>query len=83
MLIPSEHVLRGKGDMTVASTAKRRRRQAVNNFRHMAVIGHGNNNRPLYAKRSLSTLERREKRYRERQGAYRARQAAVAKSRQG
>lgn len=52
--------------MTVAATAKRRRKQAVMGFRQMARIGRGNNNRPYYSKHSVDTLERREAQFRER-----------------
>lgn len=52
--------------MTVAATAKRRRRQAVQGYNHLAFIGRGNNNRPIYHKRSVSKLTKREQLYRER-----------------
>ena len=46
--------------MTVAVTAKRRRRQAVNRFKHMALIGRGNNNRSVYARHTAETLKKRQ-----------------------
>lgn len=52
--------------MTVAATAKRRRKQAVMGFRQLAHIGRGNNNRPYYSKHTVDTLERREAAFRER-----------------
>jgi hypothetical protein len=52
--------------MTVTATAKRRRRQAVQAFNHIARIGRGNNNRSYYARHSVETLERREAQFRER-----------------
>lgn len=58
-----------------ASTAKRRRRQAVNGYRHLAKIGKGNNNRPVYGKRSLSKLARKEAAYRAKQKQIAARRA--------
>lgn len=42
--------------MTVARTARRRRRQHQISFRHLARIGHGPNNRPVYRKHSLSNV---------------------------
>lgn len=50
-----------------ARTAARRRRQAVQNYNHLARIGRGNNNRPIYHKRSVATLTQREAAFRERQ----------------
>lgn len=50
-----------------ARTAARRRRQAVNNYNHLARIGKGGNNRPIYRKRSSTTLAKREAEFRERQ----------------
>lgn len=35
-----------------ARTAARRRRQAVNGYRHLALIGRGNNNRPIIRTKS-------------------------------
>jgi hypothetical protein len=69
--IKTDH--RDGGVMTVASTAKRRRRQAVLGYRHLAHIGRGNNNRPYYYHRSKDILERREARARERLKALAAR----------
>lgn len=46
--------------MTVASTAKRRRRQAVLGWRYMARIGRGNNNRPFYSTHSAEVMKKRE-----------------------
>lgn len=46
--------------MTVAVTAKRRRRQAVNRFNYMALIGRGNNNRSVYAHHTAETLKKRQ-----------------------
>ena len=53
--------------MTVARTARRRRLQAVKNFRHMAHIGRGNNNRPYYSKQDAGVSQRREAQKREKQ----------------
>lgn len=44
--------------MTVARTARRRRKQATNKFRHMALIGRGNNNRSVYSVHSKEYYER-------------------------
>lgn len=52
--------------MSVARTARRRRLQAIQGYRHMARLGHGNNNRPIYHKRSESKLQRKEAQLRER-----------------
>jgi hypothetical protein len=65
--------------MTVTATAKRRRRQAVNAFSHMARIGRGNNNRPHFARHSIETLDRREAKFRER----RALEALMGRKRKG
>lgn len=40
--------------MSAISTAKRRRRQAANNYRHIAKLG-----RPIYKKRSADKLQAR------------------------
>lgn len=48
--------------MTVACTAKRRRRQARNRYQHLARIGRGNNNRPFYSMHSKEYYERKEQR---------------------
>jgi hypothetical protein len=61
--------------MTVARTARRRRLQAVNNYRHMAHIGRGNNNRPYYSKPTLETSRRREAQLREKRLNMEARRA--------
>jgi ribosome-binding protein aMBF1 (putative translation factor) len=45
--------------MCVTSTAKRRRRQAVNRFRHLARIGRGNNNRSYFTTHSNETYDKR------------------------
>ena len=45
--------------MTVAATAKRRRRQAVMGYRHLARLGRGNNNRSYFPHHTRETLERR------------------------
>jgi len=42
--------------MSVASTAKRRRRQAVNGYRHLAKLGRPGNSRPVFKKKSLDKL---------------------------
>lgn len=42
-----------------ARTAARRRRQAVNSYRHLARIGHGNNNRPIIRNKSAEKQQRR------------------------
>lgn len=52
--------------MTVARTARRRRKQAVNRFRHLARIGRGNNNRTIYSMHSVETYEKRAAAARER-----------------
>lgn len=52
-----------------ARTAARRRRQAVSGYRHLARIGHGNNNRPIIKKRSVEKQARHEARLRERMKA--------------
>lgn len=49
-----------------ARTAARRRRQSVMNYRHLAKIGRGNNNRPIIRKKSAETLTKHEQRLRER-----------------
>lgn len=49
-----------------ARTARRRRSQAVGGYRHLARIGKGNNNRPIYHKRDVSTLTKREQELRQR-----------------
>lgn len=46
--------------MTVARTARRRRLQAVQGYRHMARIGRGNNNRPYYTRHTKEYYERHE-----------------------
>ena len=61
--------------MTVTATAKRRRRQAVNNFRHIAHIGRGNNNRPYYSKPDIATSQKREVQKREKMLNMQARRA--------
>jgi hypothetical protein len=58
-----------------ARTAARRRRQAVGGYRHLAKIGRGNNNRPIYHKKSESKLTQHEQRLRERQKAMQMRMA--------
>ena len=52
--------------MTVARTARRRRKQAINCFRHLARIGRGNNNRTIYATHTKETYEKRAAQARER-----------------
>ena len=47
--------------MTVVATAKRRRKQAVNNYRHMPK-----QRRPVFRTRNKETSEKREARARER-----------------
>jgi hypothetical protein len=47
-----------------ARTAARRRRQAKIGYAHMARIGRGNNNRPIYHIKSIGKLTRREATYR-------------------
>lgn len=49
-----------------ARTATRRRRQAVLGYSHLALIGRGNNNRPIFHKKSIEKLTRREQILRER-----------------
>ena len=61
--------------MTVARTARRRRLQAVNNYRHMAHIGRGNNNRPYYSKLDLGVSQKREAQKREKYLNMQARRA--------
>lgn len=58
-----------------ARTAARRRRQAVNNYNHLALIGRGNNNRPVYHKtsadkqaRKLQALVRKQREMQSRKG---------------
>lgn len=52
--------------MTVARTARRRRLQARNGWRHLARIGRGNNNRPYFSKHTVETYQKREAAARER-----------------
>ena len=52
--------------MTIARTARRRRKQAVNRFRHLARIGRGNNNRTVYSTHTIETNQKREAQARER-----------------
>jgi hypothetical protein len=59
--------------MTVARTARRRRKQAVDHFRHMAKIGRGNNNRPIYSTHSSEYYKKHEAMLLERQKAMAAR----------
>ena len=61
--------------MTVARTARRRRKQAVQNYRHMAHLGHGNNNRPYYFKIDAGVSQRREAQKREKYLNMQARRA--------
>ncbi len=42
-----------------ARTAARRRRQAVNGYRHLARIGRGNNNRPIIRTKSAEKQQAR------------------------
>lgn len=42
--------------MSAARTARRRRRQHAIGFRHLALIGHGPNNRPIYHRASLGSV---------------------------
>lgn len=44
-----------------AATAKRRRRQAVMGYRHLAKLGRPGNSRPIYHKKSTDTLNRRQR----------------------
>lgn len=57
----------------IARTARRRRKQAVNRFRHLARIGRGNNNRTIYATHTKETYERRAAQAREKRLAMVAR----------
>jgi hypothetical protein len=50
-----------------ARTAARRRRQAVLGYSHIARIGRGNNNRPIFRKKSIAKQQRHEQMLRERQ----------------
>lgn len=58
-----------------ARTAARRRRQAVSGYRHLARIGHGGNNRPIFHKRSTDKQARHEVQLRERMKAMAARRS--------
>jgi len=42
--------------MCVASTAKRRRRQAKQNYNHLALLSPGNNSRPIYRHKRLLSV---------------------------
>ena len=64
-----------------ARTAARRRRQAVQGYNHLAFIGRGNNNRPIYHKKSVSKLTRREAAYRLRMKLFMARKKGKEPSR--
>lgn len=57
--------------MTVARTARRRRKQAAMGFRHLAKLG-----RPIYRKTSEDKLARREQEQRERLKMLNARKGA-------
>ena len=43
-----------------ARTARRRRKQAVMGYRHMARIGRGNDNRPIFTRTDAATAARKE-----------------------
>lgn len=47
--------------MTVARTARRRRCQAVNGYRHLALLGRGNNNRSIIRTHTAEVYQRRER----------------------
>ena len=64
-----------------AQTAKRRRRQAALGYNHLARIGRGNNNRPIYHKKSITKLTRREQAYRLRLKQFMARKKGKEPSR--
>ena len=64
-----------------ARTAARRRRQAVQGYNHLALIGRGNNNRPIYHKKSITKLTRREAAYRLRMKIFMARKKGKEPSR--
>jgi hypothetical protein len=53
--------------MSVTATAKRRRRQALNGYRHLARIGRGNNNRSIIRKPDAAKAARRQQQLVERQ----------------
>jgi hypothetical protein len=61
--------------MTVARTARRRRKQAVGRFRHMALVGRGNNNRSVYASHTVETYDKREAQAREKRAMLAARKS--------
>ena len=42
--------------MSAARTARRRRKQHAIGFRHLARIGHGPNNRPIYRRTQLLSV---------------------------
>lgn len=52
-----------------AATAKRRRRQAVMGYRHLARLGKPGNSRPIYRKRSVESASRHEQRLAEKRKA--------------
>lgn len=56
-----------------ARTARRRRLQARQGWNHLALLGRGNNNRPVYRKKSIATLQRKEEQFREKRRVERAR----------
>lgn len=58
-----------------ARTARRRRIQAKNGYRHLAKIGRGNNNRPIFHVASLDKQQQREAAFRERRAAMQSRKA--------
>lgn len=58
-----------------AATAKRRRRQAVMGYRHLARLGKPGNSRPIFKKKSSDTLSRHQARLDEKRKAMMARKA--------
>lgn len=48
-----------------ARTARRRRKQALLGHNHLAKLGRGNNNRPIFHKKSVTKLQRKEQLTRE------------------
>jgi hypothetical protein len=60
-----------------ARTARRRRKQAVQNYNHLARLGRRGKgtSRPIYAHSSVAVLEHREALFRERRSAMQSRMA--------
>lgn len=68
-----------------AATAKRRRKQAVQGYNHLALLGKrgSGNSRPIYHLHSKAVLDAREAHRQDKASAYRIRQSRAAAKRKG